>query len=126
MTQPRILLVDDEADILELSASILEEVGCRVSRAANADIALLLIEEGVPFDLMITDVVLPGFLDGFGLAHRARALLPNLAIIYATGFSDVARVRARGSVFGEVLTKPFRADDLIKAAHAALRAHPAT
>lgn len=121
MTQAQVLLVDDERDILDIGVAILEEAGYRVARAPNADIALLLIQQGVPFDVLITDVVLPGFLDGFGLAQKARELLPHIAVIYFTGFAGVARVRSQGAIYGEVLRKPWGSDDLERAIRVALR-----
>lgn len=121
MAQLQILLVDDEQEILEPAASVLEQAGYQVARAMNADIALLLMDQRIPFDVMVTDVVLPGYLDGFGLVQKARELIPNIEINYSTGFGDVARVRSRGALYGEVLRKPWGADDLLRAVHNALR-----
>ena len=70
-------------------------------------------------NVMVTDIVLPGTLDGFALAHLACSLLPRLAIIYTTGFGPVARVRAPGAVFGDILEKPYKADVLITRVRAA-------
>jgi DNA-binding NtrC family response regulator len=118
--QAQILLVDDEQDILDIGVLVLSEAGHRVARAVNADIALLLIQQGVSFDVLITDVVLPGMLDGFGLAHKVRQLLPHIAVVYSTGFTGVTRVRSQGAIYGEVLRKPWGADDLCRAVNAAL------
>jgi DNA-binding NtrC family response regulator len=119
--QPRILLVDDDADVLGATASILEDSGYDVARCANGEIALLFMKEGVAFDLILTDVVLPGRWDGFALAHRAREILPDISVLYATGYGDVARVRSRGAIYGEVLAKPCRRDALLRAVRTALR-----
>jgi DNA-binding NtrC family response regulator len=127
MQRAQILLVDDEPEHLALGADLLEEAGFQVARASNADIALLLIKERVPFDVMVTDVVMPGTLDGFALADLARALLPRLPVIYTTGFAHVAKLRARGAIYGEILEKPYSADALINAVRIACgsRAVPA-
>jgi CheY-like chemotaxis protein len=119
----RILLVDDDPDVLDTITSILEDSGYNVAQCVNGEVALLFLKEGVTFDLILTDVVLPGRWDGFALAHRAREILPNISVLYATGYGDVARVRSRGAIYGEVLGKPCRRDSLLAAVKAALRPH---
>jgi DNA-binding NtrC family response regulator len=113
MPAAEILLVDDERDILELAAGALREAGYRVQPAANGDIALVLIEQGVPFRLLVTDIVMPGLLDGYALARRARELCPALRVIYSTGFSNVAAIRSTGAPLGETLRKPWKPSELL-------------
>src|SRR5258708_10100736 len=79
-----ILFVEDDRDLLDLGVMVLREARYEVVSAVNADIGLILLEEGVPFRLLVADVVLPGRLDGFSLARRARELLPRLHILYLT------------------------------------------
>jgi DNA-binding NtrC family response regulator len=114
MTTPRILFADDDKDILDLGITALKEAGCDVMPAINSDIACVLFEQGLVFDLLVTDIVLPGRLDGFALAARAREFNPNIRIIYSTGFGSVARIRARGALYGELLVKPWQGRDLVK------------
>lgn len=114
MPEPEILLVDDERDILEIGVLALREAGYSVQPASNGDIALVLIEQGLPFRLLITDVVMPGVLDGYALARRARELDPGLPIIYTTGFARVASVRSPGAPHGDTLPKPWRPSELLK------------
>ena len=121
MPEPEILLVDDERDILDIGVMALREAGYAVQPAANGDIALVLIEQGLPFRLLITDVVMPGILDGYGLARRARAYDPALPIIYTTGFAGVASVRSPGAPHGDTLQKPWRPSELLKLVNAVLR-----
>lgn len=121
MGGPEILLVDDERDILEIGVMALRDAGYAVQPASNGDIALVLIEQGVPFRLLITDVVMPGVLDGFALARRARELDPSLPIIYTTGFARVASVRSPGAPNGDTLQKPWRPSELLKLVSAVLR-----
>jgi two-component system, cell cycle sensor histidine kinase and response regulator CckA len=121
MPEPDILLVDDERDILEIGVMALREAGYAVQPASNGDIALVLIEQGLPFRLLITDVVMPGVLDGYALARRAREFDPDLPIIYTTGFTNVASVRAPGAPHGDTLPKPWRPSELLKLVHAVLR-----
>jgi len=121
--KPTILFVDDDRDVLAIGISTLEESGYRLQGAASGDIAAILLEQGLRFDVLITDIVLPGRLDGFALADKAHALVPEMRIIYSTGFGEVARIRYRGAVYGEFLRKPWRAADLLRSVAAALR-HP--
>jgi CheY-like chemotaxis protein len=112
-TSTRILLVDDEQDILDLGLTILQDAGFETVSAVNGDIAEILLEQGIPFDVLVTDIVFPGILDGFSLARRAKQLQPKIRIVYTTGFGATANVRSRGAPFGEVLTKPWRPTDLL-------------
>ena len=125
MSQPDILLVDDDEDILEVGIAALRAAGFEPLPAISADVALVLLEEGLNFELLITDVVMPGTLDGFALARRARDLRPGLRIIYTTGYAGAASIRSPGAPFGETLVKPWRIDDLVGAARRALRPEPA-
>jgi CheY-like chemotaxis protein len=121
MPEPEILLVDDERDILELGLLSLREAGYAVQGAANGDIALVLVEQGLPFRLLVTDIVMPGLLDGYALARRARQLRPSLRVIYSTGFSRVAAIRAPGAPLGLTLQKPWRPHDLLRLVEQVLR-----
>jgi DNA-binding NtrC family response regulator len=114
MIGTEILLVDDERDILEIGLSTLRDAGYLVQPAANGDIALVLIEQGLTFRLLITDIVMPGLLDGYALARRAREADPALRIIYSTGFSRVAAIRSPGAPHGDTLIKPWKPSDLLK------------
>jgi DNA-binding NtrC family response regulator len=103
-----ILVVDDEPDILDLASSFLKEAGYRPLSAANADIALIILTQpSIGFDLLITDIIMPGTLDGVSLAVEACRILPDLPIIYLTGFSGIADVRSRGAPQGALLNKPW-------------------
>jgi CheY-like chemotaxis protein len=121
MDQPGILLVDDDQDVLHVTTEILRQAGYRTQSAMSADVALVLLREGLPFRLLITDVVLPDMLDGYALARMARDLCPGIRIIYLTGYPPVAEVRARGAPYGETLVKPVRAEDLCKAVDSLLK-----
>lgn len=119
MAYADILFVEDDPAILEIAIEVLREASYEVVPAVNADIALILLEEGLPFRLLITDIVLPGRLDGFALARRAKEILPKIEIIYATGFPVVAGVRSRGAPWGRTLLKPYGRDDLVNVVEAA-------
>jgi DNA-binding response OmpR family regulator len=118
MGYTEILFVEDDPTILDIGIEILREASYEVVPAINADIGLILLEEGLPFRLLITDIVLPGRLDGFALARRAKEIVPKIEIIYATGFPDVAGVRSRGAPWGRTLLKPYGRDELLNTVEA--------
>jgi CheY-like chemotaxis protein len=113
MSAMDILLVDDEQDILDIGLKVLRGAGYRVSPALNGDIAMILVEQGLPFRLLVTDVIMPGLLDGFSLARRVREALPDIRIVYTTGYSGIASIRSRGAPDGDTLVKPWLPRDLL-------------
>ena len=115
MSHPEILFVDDSEDVLTVAAAILREAGYQVLPAFSGDVAVILLEQGLPFALLVTDIVMPGFHDGFALARRARDLRPDIRLLYTTGFAEIAGIRARGAPFGEMLAKPWGARELLAA-----------
>jgi len=114
----RILLVDDDAHVLQVVADMLESQGYRVTRACSGDQALALfqatLEPGVPpgerIDLLFADIVMPGQLDGIDLALALRALQPSLPVLLATGYSE----KAPGEFGFRVLSKPYQAKTLAR------------
>jgi CheY-like chemotaxis protein len=80
----RVLLVEDEFLISEWVTESLEEQGFTVHAVANAADALRHLD-AAPVDVLFTDVNLPGGVDGTALARRARELLPDLPVVYASG-----------------------------------------
>jgi CheY-like chemotaxis protein len=111
--QPEILFVDDQKDVLDIGVLTLREEGYHVTPAASGDIALVILEQGIRYRLLITDVVLPGVLDGFALAHRAKQLVPGIQVIYTTGYGGIVNVRSQGAPYGDVLAKPWKPRDLL-------------
>jgi CheY-like chemotaxis protein len=114
MSAPDILLVDDEPDILDIGLAVLRGAGYQVLSALNGDIALILLEQGLPFRLLVTDIIMPGLLDGFSLARKARETLPDIRIVYTTGYSGAASIRSRGAPYGDTLVKPWLPRDLLE------------
>jgi DNA-binding NtrC family response regulator len=122
MFDPRmVLVVDDEPEILELASKYLKEAGYRSLSAANGDIGFIILNQpAIAFDLLITDIIMPGTLDGIGLAIEASRLLPGLPIIYMTGFGSIAEVRSRNAPAGVSLNKPWSKQHFLSAVGAAL------
>jgi CheY-like chemotaxis protein len=106
-----ILVVEDEDDVRELVATSLRHRGFSVLSVPNAEVALQILMEQVKFDLLFTDIVMPGIIDGFELADRAKRLQPDLKILYATGFAHVSR-RSMDTLHGKLIQKPYRPDEL--------------
>jgi PAS domain S-box-containing protein len=106
-----VLLVEDNPDVAIVSASLLEQLGYNVRRVANAEAALREIErDGI--DLVFSDIVMPGKMDGLGLARHLKQTRPGLPILLATGYSDAA-VNVRGDF--PILRKPYEIHQLSQA-----------
>lgn len=116
----RILLVDDDDGMREIAASQLEALGYAVTQAAPSG-ALDLLSSGQPVDLLLTDIVMPGHIDGRELAMRARELRPDLKVLFTSGFTEAAIAESIRQDFGEaMLSKPYRHIDLAKRLRAML------
>ena len=105
-TEPiRVLLVEDEYLISEWVAESLAEQGFAVCTATNGMDALKCLAS-VPVDVLFTDINLAGSMDGTMLARRARELLPDLPVVYASGRVNILepQVRVPGSTF---VPKPY-------------------
>jgi signal transduction histidine kinase/ActR/RegA family two-component response regulator len=107
-----LLLVDDNDEVRGVIADYLRESGYVVMEAAGGDAALAVIEDS-PVDLLISDLVMPGALDGIGLAREAQRRRPDLKILLISGYSDsAAEARKLGLA---ILGKPFKLGDLADA-----------
>ena len=107
-----ILLVDDEEMVREPLAELLSELGYSVTEAGNSAQGLDLLKSSQRFDLLISDVGLPGHMNGRQLADAARTLRPELKVLFITGYADKAA--SAGGLAGqdmEVLIKPFGLDE---------------
>jgi signal transduction histidine kinase/DNA-binding response OmpR family regulator len=82
----RLLLVEDEATVRELSVDMLRSLGYEVLTAANAAEAQAILEQDPNIDLLFSDVVMPGGVNGVGLARAARELRPDLPVLLTSGF----------------------------------------
>src|SRR5579884_1980024 len=112
-----ILVVEDDRDVRELAIAVLEADGFRVLEAASGDDAhhLLLAHPDLRVDVLFTDVVMPGRLDGIDLGRAARELRPNLRVLYSTGFANLVRDDRDAELPGPVLRKPYRPGELRRA-----------
>ena len=106
-----VLFVDDEAMMRELVRCALEPRGYFVHAVPTAEVALMILKEDIHFDVMITDVVMPGGMNGFELAEAATRLQPGLQVIYLTGFVNLPR-RQIAQLRGKLVYKPVLPSEL--------------
>ncbi len=107
-TDMTILMVDDEPEVRTSSTEILEELGYTIIQATDGNKALEVLRSQRHIDLMITDIGLPGGLNGYQLAEKARMLWPELKILFITGYAQNTMTGSKALAPGmEVLRKPF-------------------
>jgi CheY-like chemotaxis protein len=102
-----ILIVDDQLELLAFTGAFLAECGYTVSWAPNAAEALDILESKRRIDILLTDIVMPGGIDGFELARRAKSVYPDLKVVYSTGNPDLSPDQI-GQTFGPLLRKPYQ------------------
>ena len=114
-----VLVVEDDAMVRSALAETLRDLRYRVVEAADADAALALLDGGTKVDAVLSDVMLPGGMDGVALAQAARVHLPGAPVILATGHAGALDGRALPPGVG-VLRKPLSRNAIAAALRAAL------
>ena len=107
--RPTVLVVDDSADVAEVTSSLFEHLGYATVYRDSAEAALKLLDEGSKVDLVFSDIVMPGTIDGVGLASEIRARYPELPVVLTTGYSDAAQAVPPDL---RILRKPFDTEAL--------------
>ena len=121
----QILLVDDEPDLLEIASSYLTKIGCTVLQAADGKGALEIIKQKSEIELVITDIIMPGGMNGAELSIRAQAYRPDLKFIFCSGFPAGALAeRDMPPVNGPLLRKPYHPSELIALVQSTLSHSP--
>ncbi len=106
-----ILVVDDEPLVRMVAVEILEELGYHVLEAGDGPTALKIMNSGQPIDLLVTDVGLPGGMNGRQLADAVRAERPDFKVLFVTGYAENAVLNHGHLEHGmHVMTKPFLSD----------------
>jgi CheY-like chemotaxis protein len=104
-----VLLVDDETDLLRIAKAYLAEMGCTALQAIDGASALEIVKREENIDLMMTDIIMPGGINGVELAKRVHELKPDIKIIYSSGFpADSLADRKMSLVDGPLLRKPYQ------------------
>ena len=117
----RILVVEDNDDVRELAESMLEMAGYEVLSAPSGERALGLLESGEQADLLFTDVIMPGGMNGLELIERVHARRPGLPVLVTTGYMDELPGRGKPSGTLDVLSKPYQHQDLLDRVSSALK-----
>ncbi|HYZ61960.1 MAG TPA: PAS domain S-box protein, partial [Acetobacteraceae bacterium] len=120
----RVLVVEDDENIREVTAEVLREAGLEVLTAEDGTSALEVLERGERVDILFSDVVMPGGATGLDLARAARALRPGLCVLLTSGYGGPALSRYGAEGEYEVLAKPYTRTVLLERLSHMLTAEP--
>ncbi|MFD0938580.1 hybrid sensor histidine kinase/response regulator [Methylobacterium trifolii] len=116
-----VLIVDDREDVAELARTILRDFGYTTLMAGNGREALEILDARERVDLLFTDLIMPGGMNGVVLAREARRRQPRLKVLLATGYAEASLERTDiGGTEFDLLKKPYRRTDLIRRVRAIL------
>lgn len=116
-----ILVVEDDADVRMYVSDVLNSLGYRVWEAPDGPTALNLLREGAEADLLFTDIVLPGGMNGVAIADEAEKIRPGIKVVYTSGYTQDAFMHPEGAVEEvELLAKPYSQDLLVRMIRQAL------
>lgn len=107
----RVLVVDDRAEIAEMTAMLLNRCGYEAEHVTSAGAALAALDHGERWDVLLTDVIMPGGMNGVQLAREAQRRLPAVKVLLMTGFADSTPDRWGGGHY-EILFKPFTLEEV--------------
>jgi CheY-like chemotaxis protein len=103
--QGTVLIVEDSPEVAEVTASLVEQLGYRTTRAENATEALSRLQRGEKINVVFSDIVMPGSMNGIALAHEISNRYPQIPVLLASGYSDMVQA-AEGRFV--ILRKPFQ------------------
>jgi CheY-like chemotaxis protein len=106
-----ILLIDDDSDVREVAAAMLEDLGCTVIGAGSGGAALDLLASGEPISLILSDYAMPG-MNGAEVERAAEHLRPGVPLVFMTGYADLTALRHVGSE--RIIRKPFNEAELAR------------
>jgi PAS domain S-box-containing protein len=114
--RPKILVVEDQEAVRMVACGFLEDFGYEIVEAGDGFEALARLQEHDDIDLMFSDVVMPGGMNGFDLAQAALSLKPGLKVVHTSGYPKGAMVHQDEPRFkaGYIIMKPYRREDLQK------------
>lgn len=115
-----ILLVEDSDDVRQVTEAYLNAQGYRVLAAHSSEEALRLLDEHGKVDLLFTDVIMPGGMNGLVLAEKVHQRLPDLPVLLATGYMDELEDQGINTSTFTTLSKPYRRAELINRLRSAL------
>lgn len=109
----RILVVEDDPEMLVLTVTLLKNLGYSVVEATNGVNALKVLERDHNFDLLLTDIVMPGGMNGLALAKKVQQNFPDLKIVFMSGYAtDAIDIEGESEFNMHLLRKPFRVSEM--------------
>jgi len=115
----RVLVVEDQDDVRDLAVHMISDLGYEVEAAANGAEAITLVQSGRRYDLVVSDVVMPG-MSGPAMVTYLRRLLGDVAAVYVSGYASEAALERGGDEDLVIVHKPFTIEALATAMHQAL------
>ena len=116
-----VLVVEDNPEVQEVAGLLLDQLGYRVLHADSAAAALELLGSGERIDLVFTDVVMPGEIDGLDLARRLKEMYPDIAVLLTSGYAKAWHTLEAGM---PIVRKPYQLQTLARAIREALDSQP--
>ena len=109
----KLLVVEDDDDVRDLTETLLKSLACHPVLASSGAEALAMLGQSGPFDVLLTDVVLPGGLSGVDIARQAERLQPGIKVMFMSGYTENAVIHHGKLDEGVILLqKPFRRADM--------------
>lgn len=116
----QIFVVEDNPKVRSMVLRQLKDLGYSTIEAEDGATALKMVESGAEFDLLLTDVVMPGKMTGYDLADEVAKLRPTLRVLFTSGYTELASANSHRERNGPLLSKPYRKQDLARAVRARL------
>ncbi|MEM7425718.1 MAG: PAS domain S-box protein [Pseudomonadota bacterium] len=108
-----VLVVEDQEDVRKVAVGFVQSLGYEVMEAEDGIVALGMLRDNPDIDLLFTDIVMPGGMNGFDLSHAACELNPGLKVVHASGFPKGAVIhQQRGDIKDALIMKPYRKEEL--------------
>jgi len=121
----RILVVEDDPAVREVPVNILRAQGYDIVEANDGAEAIARLRDGRPFDLLFTDIALPGGMSGVEIADAARDIQPDIKVLFTTGYTENALVHRGNLEPGtNLVNKPYRRSELLEKVRANLDGSP--
>ena len=105
-------MVEDDDEVAAFTVEMIEHLGFVTTRVAGAEAALGALANGRPIDLVFSDVMMPGPMNGVDLACEISKRRPGLPIVLTSGNAEAAKLQA-GAIGVKVLSKPYRLEEIL-------------
>jgi len=107
----QVLVVEDDDEVAALTVEMISQLGYDTTRVASAEAALGALADRRSVDIVFSDVMMPGRMNGVELAQEIRRRRPNLPVLLTSGYAEAARRKA-GAQTIKIIAKPYRIDEL--------------